>query len=328
MAQMSLRDELLSQQQETVNSFIRSLEEEISQNSQQVQRLMEQSSSNLPKSIIGQVEALFAKEQQNASKLQILEEINKEATEIVEEQHCRLEEARLNLTTPLTSEVEASEAESYGWAWPKVKSRAQVTPSVCPQESIAKKYDSHCRVKPEQQLEVHAALLRDEIFSVVPGIVNTQCGTASKNRRAKDGSDYENEVFQLPQVPDMPIAGQKVTFWSPVVRLGSVSSTPHLVPQPVFFDVLQIPNSETSGKDTDSEAEVRPRTPHMRNKRTREDASMTDASMASHSLQLAAEEFRKICKPRIQKLKGGYSANAMLVFNSWLKDIEMCVRES
>ena len=111
---MSLHDELLSQQQETVNSLIRSLEEEISKISQQAQRLMDQSSSNLPKSIIGQMETLIAKEQQNASKLQILEEINKEATEIVEEQHCRLEEARLNLTTPLTSEVEDSEAESYG----------------------------------------------------------------------------------------------------------------------------------------------------------------------------------------------------------------------
>ena len=81
---MSLHEELLSQQQETINSFIRTLEE-ISQNSQQAQRLMEQqSSSNLAKSISGQVEALIAKEQQNASKFQILEEINKEATEIVE----------------------------------------------------------------------------------------------------------------------------------------------------------------------------------------------------------------------------------------------------
>ena len=323
---MSLCDELLSQQQETVNSFIRSLEEEISKNSQQVQRLMEQSSSNLPKSIIGQVEALIAKEQQNASKLQILEEINKEATEIVEEQHCRLEEARLNLTTPLTSEGEASEAESYGGARPKVKSRAQVTtvtPDVYPQETVAKEYDSHCRVKPEQQLEDCAALLRDEVFGVIPGTVNMQHGTALKNRRARDGSNYsEDEVFQLPQVPDMPIAGQKVTFRSPVVRRGSVSSTPHLVSQPVSFDVLQIPDSETSGKDTDSEAEVRPRTPHIRNKRMRE-----DASMASHSLQLAAEGFRKICEPKIQKLKGRYSANAMLIFNLWLKDIKMCVRE-
>ena len=49
--------------------------------------------------------------------------------------------------------------------------------------------------------------------------------------------------------------------------------------------------------------------------------------MASHSLQLVAEELRKICEPKIQKLKGRYSANPMLVFNSWLKDIEMCVKE-
>ena len=218
---MSLCKELLSQQQETINSFIRSLEEDISQNSQQVQRLMEQqSSSNLPKSIIGQEEALIVKEQQNVSKMQILEEINKEATEIVEEQHSRLEEARLNLTTPLTSEVEASEAENYGGARPKVKSRAQVTsvtPSVFPQETVARKYDSYSRAKPEQWLEDRAALLRDEVFSVIPGTVNTQHGTALKNRKVRNGSDYsEDEVFQLPQVPDMHIVGsshgQKVTF--------------------------------------------------------------------------------------------------------------------
>ena len=49
-----------------------------------------------------------------------------------------------------------------------------------------------------------------------------QCGTASKNRKGKSGSDYsDDEVFQLPQVQDMPIAGSshghKVTFRSPVV---------------------------------------------------------------------------------------------------------------
>ena len=268
---MSLCEQLLSQQQETINSLIRSLEEEISQDSQQAQRLIEQqSSSNLPKSIVGQVKALIAKEQQNASKLQILEEINnKEVTEIVEEQHCRLEETRLNLTTPLTFDIEASEPESYGGARPKTTSRVHVmsvTPSVLSQETVAKKYDSHYRAMQEQQLEDHAALLRDEVFSVVPGTVNTQHGTALKSRKIRSGSNYsEDEVFQLPQVPDMPIAGsshgQKVTFRSPVVRPGSISSTPCLVPQPVSFDVLWIPNSETSGKDTDSKAETRPRTP-------------------------------------------------------------------
>ena len=125
--------------------------------------------------------------------MQILEEINKEATEIAEEQHRRLEEARLNLTTPLTSEVEASEPESYGEARPKIKSRAHVTsvtPSVLPQETAAKKHDSYYRAKQEQQLEDHAALLRDEVFSVIPGTVNKQCGTALKNRKIRNGSEY------------------------------------------------------------------------------------------------------------------------------------------
>ena len=328
---MSLYEELLSQQQETINSFIRSLEEEVSQNSQQAQRLIEQqSSSKLPKSNVVQVEALITKEQQNASKLQILEEINKEATEMAEEQHHRLEEARLNLTTPLTSEVEDSEPERYGGARPKTKTRANVKsviPSTLPQETVAKEYDSYTRVRQDQQLEDYAALLRDEVFSVIPGTVNMQHGTVSKNRKVRSGSKYsKDKVFQLPQVPDMPIAGsshgQKVTFRSLVVRLESVSSTACLVPQPVSFNVLGIPNSETSGKDTDSEAEIRPRTPHPGVKRMRE-----DASIALHSLQLVAEEFRKMCKPKIQKLNGGYTANAMLVFNSWLKDIEMCIKE-
>ena len=109
MAQIRLHNELLRQQQETIYSYIWSLEEEISQNSQQAQHLIEQQgSSNLPTSILGQVEVLIEKEQQNASKPQILEEINSKATEIMEEQHCRLKVVRLNLTTPLISEVEAS----------------------------------------------------------------------------------------------------------------------------------------------------------------------------------------------------------------------------
>ena len=116
-----------------------------------MQRLIEQqSASNLPKSIIGQVEALIAKEQQNASKLQILEEINKEATEIAQEQHHRLKDARLNLTTPLTPEVEAFDPEIYGGARPKTKSRASVKsaiPSNLPQETVVKTYDSHYRAK-------------------------------------------------------------------------------------------------------------------------------------------------------------------------------------
>ena len=150
--------------------------------------MAEQSSSNLLKSIIGQLEALIEKEHQKASKLQILEDINREATEIVEGQHCRLEEARLNLITPLTSEIEASEADNYGGTRPKTTSRVTLTSAalgVLPQEGVAQTYSNHSKSRQEQQLEDHAALLRDEIFNGTPGTVNTPHGTASKIGKLK-----------------------------------------------------------------------------------------------------------------------------------------------
>ena len=105
-----------------------------------MQRFIEQPvSNNLSKSILGKVEALIEKDQKNASKLQILEELNREAMEIAEEPHCRLKEVRLNLTTPLTSEAEASEPENYSEARLKTISRANITsdvPVTLPQEVV------------------------------------------------------------------------------------------------------------------------------------------------------------------------------------------------
>ena len=41
----------------------------------------------------------------------------------------------------------------------------------------------------------------------------------------------------------------------------------------------------------------------------------------SGSLQAAATEFKKLRELKVAKFKGGYSSNASLVFQSWLKDI-------
>ena len=41
----------------------------------------------------------------------------------------------------------------------------------------------------------------------------------------------------------------------------------------------------------------------------------------SHSLQAAATEFKKLHEPKVAKFKGGYSSDASLVYQSWLKDI-------
>ena len=43
----------------------------------------------------------------------------------------------------------------------------------------------------------------------------------------------------------------------------------------------------------------------------------------SHSFQVAATEFRKLWEPKVAKLKGGYSSDVILVYQSWLKDIQV-----
>ena len=41
----------------------------------------------------------------------------------------------------------------------------------------------------------------------------------------------------------------------------------------------------------------------------------------SCSLQAVATEFKKLHEPKVAKFKGGYSSDASLVYQSWLKDI-------
>ena len=50
---------------------------------------------------------------------------------------------------------------------------------------------------------------------------------------------------------------------------------------------------------------------------------MTEA--VEHSLKVVVQEFKKIHELKISKLKGGSSANAALIINNWLKDIDMFV---
>ena len=188
MSLMNLCNELLNIQQETMTSISELLEKEISKNSQWAPSIVEQSSSDLPKLILGQAEELAEKEKQNASKLQELEELQRDAMEIAEEHHHRLEEVRLNLTTTLTSK-----AEHYGGTSPKTISRAKSTPLVpntLPQRAMAPIYSGHLTLRWDPLLEDDAALLRDEVLNGIPGTINMQCGTASQSR-VKTWHEYE-----------------------------------------------------------------------------------------------------------------------------------------
>ena len=46
-----------------------------------------------------------------------------------------------------------------------------------------------------------------------------------------------------------------------------------------------------------------------------------------YDMKVAAQEFCKLHKPQINKLNGGYSATANLIFQSWLKDINIHIED-
>ena len=52
---------------------------------------------------------------------------------------------------------------------------------------------------------------------------------------------------------------------------------------------------------------------------------MTSSLNVEMRLWSMAQEFKKMREPKITKLAAGYSTNATLIFNPWLKDIEIGV---
>ena len=53
----------------------------------------------------------------------------------------------------------------------------------------------------------------------------------------------------------------------------------------------------------------------------------SDVYPPGYDMKVAAQEFCKLHEPKINKLKGGYSATANLIFQSWLKDINIHVED-
>ena len=53
----------------------------------------------------------------------------------------------------------------------------------------------------------------------------------------------------------------------------------------------------------------------------------TEVYPPGYDMKVAVQEFCKLHKPKINKLKGGYSATANLIFQSWLKDINVHVED-
>ena len=62
-------------------------------------------------------------------------------------------------------------------------------------------------------------------------------------------------------------------------------------------------------------------------KQARQSLLLSTVSTPEYSMQMTVHEFCKLHEPKINKLKGGYSATANLIFQSWLKDIRVYVED-
>ena len=152
------------------------------------------------------------------------------------------------------------------------------------------------------------AWLRDEIHDVLPGTVNTVRGATDRVGQVPDlgnlptfREDTLNDILEEQQEKEeVPVTPQRwVRFETSTLIVRPVEQPRERI-QP--SKVSQVPSLEKSLR----------RYPEARD--------LFEEGF-SQSLQAAATEFKKLREPKVAKFKGGYSLDASLVFQSWLKDI-------
>ena len=139
--------------------------------------------------------------------------------------------------------------------------------------------------------------LQREAFDILPGTVNAKRGAAVA---------YASGISQ-----DIPVVG-RTQFENELAEEATWNMQHH--PCHVHFA------SNPQGRFTSTPV----RHPEEDRARARSSPEMYPPR---YGIKVAAQEFRKLHEPKINKLKGGYSATANLIFQSWLKDINAHVED-
>ena len=152
------------------------------------------------------------------------------------------------------------------------------------------------------------ARLREEVRDVLPGTVNTVRGAADKVGQVSDlgnpptfAEDTLKDILEEQQ-EEIPVTPQR--------RVRFETSTPIVRPVEQPRERIQ-PSKEPQVSPLEKSL---PRYPEARD--------LFEEGF-SRSLQAAATEFKKLREPKVAKFKGGYSSDASLIFQSWLKDIRV-----
>ena len=139
--------------------------------------------------------------------------------------------------------------------------------------------------------------LQREAFDILPGTVNAK-------RRA--AAAHASEILQ-----DIPVIGR--TQFENELAEEAIWNV-HRHPCQVHFA------SDPQGRFTSTPLR------HPEEDRARARIS-PEVYPPGYGMKVAAQEFRKLREPKINKLKGGYSATANLIFQSWLKDINAHIED-
>ena len=157
------------------------------------------------------------------------------------------------------------------------------------------------------------AWLRGEVQNVLPGTVNTMRGAAERVGQVPDlenlptfREDTLNDILEEQQEEDIPVTPQRQDQF--------LTSTPIVRPVEQPREGIQTSRASLAP----SKEQSLPTLPDTRD--------LYEEGF-SWSLQAAATEFKKLREPKVAKFKGGYSSDANLVFQSWLKDIQVYTME-
>ena len=139
--------------------------------------------------------------------------------------------------------------------------------------------------------------LQTEAFDILPGTVNAKRGAAAA---------HASEISQ-----DIQVIG-RTQFEDELAEEAIWNAHRHL--RQVHFA------SDPQGRFTSTPLK------HLEEDRAKARIS-PEVYPPGYGMKVAVQEFCKLREPKINKLKGGYSANANLIFQSWLKDINTHVED-
>ena len=159
--------------------------------------------------------------------------------------------------------------------------------------------------------------LHQEVFNILPGTVNQQWGAAQYESQDQAFSFHKQVRFEdnesSPELkPGVKLRGGRSSLMLPVInpRLSDISNIPHAPPKFSSTPYRVIPKDRTF--------DVGPSVPLIDESRY---AAMIAAEVSAAVAAQASKEFCRMWDPKITKLRGGYSTDAELMFQSWKSDI-------